>query len=82
MGSFTFSILTETAGSVKFDDLRPGLTIEEQVDEVTGLSQLVVTLPRATKSISLAILIRDSSGKVRKEVTSCLPRPLDGPGWR
>src|SRR5256884_3740166 len=33
---FTFSILTETAGSVKFDDLRPGLTIEEQVDEVTG----------------------------------------------
>src|SRR5262249_11301785 len=34
---FTFSILTETGGSVKFDDLRPGLTIEEQVDEVTGL---------------------------------------------
>ena len=24
---FTFSILTETGGSVKFDDLRPGLTI-------------------------------------------------------
>src|ERR1700732_4200305 len=42
---FTFSILTETAGSIKFDDLRPGLTIEEQVDEVTGLSQDVVTLP-------------------------------------
>src|SRR6202030_1198651 len=40
---FTFSILTETAGSIKFDDLRPGLTIEEQVDEVTGLSQDVVT---------------------------------------
>src|SRR5260370_3907491 len=34
---FTFSILTQTAGSVKFDDLQPGLTIEGQVDEVTGL---------------------------------------------
>src|SRR5881296_1157297 len=33
---FTFSILTETAGAVKFDDLKTGLTIEEQVDDVTG----------------------------------------------
>jgi DNA-directed RNA polymerase subunit beta' len=64
---FTFSILTETAGSVKFDDLRPGLTIEEQVDEVTGLSQLVVTLPPGDEKHQPAILIRDSSGKVRKK---------------
>ena len=42
---YTFSILTETAGTVQFKDLQPGVTIEEQVDEVTGLSQLVVTLP-------------------------------------
>src|SRR6202044_344671 len=41
----TFSILTETGGNVQFKDLQPGLTIEEQVDEVTGLAQLVVTLP-------------------------------------
>ena len=64
---FTFSILTETAGSVRFDDLRPGLTIEEQVDEVTGLSQLVVTLPPGDEKHQPAILIRDSSGKVRKK---------------
>src|SRR5437763_15342176 len=64
---FTFSILTETAGSVKFDDLRPGLTIEEQVDEVTGLSQDVVTLPPGDEKHQPAILIRDSSGKVRKK---------------
>jgi DNA-directed RNA polymerase subunit beta' len=64
---FTFSILTETAGSVKFDDLRPGLTIEEQVDEVTGLSQLVVTLPPGDEKHQPAILVRDSSGKVRKK---------------
>src|SRR5438105_4364135 len=64
---FTFSILTETGGSVKFDDLRPGLTIEEQVDEVTGLSQDVVTLPPGDEKHQPAILIRDSSGKVRKK---------------
>jgi len=64
---FTFSILTETAGSVKFDDLRPGLTIEEQVDEVTGLSQDVVTLPPGDEKHQPAILVRDSSGKVRKK---------------
>src|SRR5882757_4361871 len=64
---FTFSILTETGGSVKFDDLRPGLTIEEQVDEVTGLSQDVVTLPPGDEKHQPAILVRDSAGKVRKK---------------
>ena len=58
---------TETAGDVKFDDLRPGLTIEEQVDEVTGLSQDVVTLPPGDEKHQPAILVRDSSGKVRKK---------------
>src|SRR5258707_15869502 len=64
---FTLSILPETAGSVKFDDLRPGLTIEEQVDEVTGLSQDVVTLPPGDEKHQPAILVRDSAGKVRKK---------------
>src|SRR5712664_2593709 len=64
---FTFSILTETGGSVKFDDLRPGMTIEEQVDEVTGLSQDVVTLPPGDEKHQPAILIRDNAGKVRSE---------------
>src|SRR5260370_37947083 len=64
---FTFSILTETAGSVKFDDLRPGLTIDEQVDDVTGLSQLVGTLPPGDEKHQPAILVRDSAGKVRQK---------------
>jgi len=40
---YTFSILTEVTGVVHFKDLVDGLTLTEQVDEVTGLSQLVVT---------------------------------------
>jgi DNA-directed RNA polymerase subunit beta' len=40
---YTFSILTEVSGVVHFRDLVDGLTLQEQVDEVTGMSQLVVT---------------------------------------
>jgi DNA-directed RNA polymerase subunit beta' len=40
---YTFSILTEVAGTVQFKDLEAGVTLQEQVDEVTGLSQWVVT---------------------------------------
>jgi DNA-directed RNA polymerase subunit beta' len=39
---YTFSILTEVGGSVQFKDLEVGVTLQEQVDEVTGLSQWVV----------------------------------------
>src|SRR5258708_36142924 len=64
---FPLLTLPQTAGSVKFDDLRAGLTIEEQVDEVPGLSQDVVTLPPGDEKHQPAILVRDSSGKVRKK---------------
>jgi DNA-directed RNA polymerase subunit beta' len=40
---YTFSILTELTGTVHFKDLQDGITLTEQVDEVTGMSQLVVT---------------------------------------
>jgi DNA-directed RNA polymerase subunit beta' len=40
---YTFSILTEVGGKVEFKDLEAGVTLREQVDEVTGLSQWVVT---------------------------------------
>jgi DNA-directed RNA polymerase subunit beta' len=39
---FTFAILTEVAGTVKYQDLKDGLTVDEEVDEVTGQSRLVV----------------------------------------
>ena len=64
---YTFSILTESGGLIQFKDLQPGLTIEEQVDEVTGLSQLVVTLPPGDEKHQPTILVRDSAGRVRKK---------------
>ncbi|HEX8071623.1 MAG TPA: hypothetical protein VF546_16835, partial [Pyrinomonadaceae bacterium] len=39
---FTFAILTEVAGTIKFQDLKEGVTVEEEVDEVTGQSRVVV----------------------------------------
>jgi DNA-directed RNA polymerase subunit beta' len=64
---FTFSILTEAGGNIQFKDLQPGITIEEQVDEVTGLAQLVVTLPPGDEKHQPTILIRDSAGRARKK---------------
>ncbi len=40
---YTFSILTEVGGAVQFKDLEQGVTLREEVDEVTGLSRWVVT---------------------------------------
>jgi DNA-directed RNA polymerase subunit beta' len=39
---YTFSILAEEAGSVKFKDIVDGLTVHEEVDEVTGLSRRII----------------------------------------
>jgi DNA-directed RNA polymerase subunit beta' len=40
---YTFSILTEVGGAVKFKDMEEGATLQEEVDDVTGLSHWVVT---------------------------------------
>src|SRR5262249_8007525 len=39
---YTFAILTEIGGQVQFKDLQEGVTLHEEVDEVTGLSRHVV----------------------------------------
>src|SRR5947208_2687588 len=56
---YTFAILTEIGGTVQFKDSPEGVTLHDQVDEVTGLSQDVVTLPPGDKKHQPAILIRD-----------------------
>jgi len=39
---FTFAILTEVSGTIKYQDLKEGVTVDEEVDEVTGQSRRVV----------------------------------------
>jgi len=38
---FSIPILAEVDGTIKFDDITEGKTMQEQVDEVTGLSRKV-----------------------------------------
>ena len=40
---FANPILTEVAGTIKFGDITEGVTVQEQVDEFTGLSSRVIT---------------------------------------
>ncbi|HET9183822.1 MAG TPA: DNA-directed RNA polymerase subunit beta' [Candidatus Angelobacter sp.] len=59
---YTFAILTEIGGTVQFKDLQEGVTLHEEVDEVTGLSRHVVAESPDEKR-QPAIVIKGSSGK-------------------
>jgi DNA-directed RNA polymerase subunit beta' len=61
---YTFSILTEIAGTVQFKDLQEGLTLNEEIDEVTGLSRLVVG-DSSDEKRQPAILIKGEKGTKR-----------------
>ncbi len=62
---FTFAILTEVAGHVKYQDLKEGVTFDEEVDEVTGQSRMVVKdSPDEKKQPRLEI--RSASNKMLK----------------
>ena len=37
---FTFAILSEVSGTIKFQDLKEGKTIEEDIDKVTGQARV------------------------------------------
>jgi DNA-directed RNA polymerase subunit beta' len=39
---FTFAILTEVSGTTKFQDLKEGKTVEQDIDKITGQIRLVV----------------------------------------
>ena len=61
----TRPIITEFAGQAKFENVEEGLTVAKQVDEVTGLSTLVVIDPKrrgATKIVRPQVKLIDASG--------------------
>ncbi|QNK74219.1 DNA-directed RNA polymerase subunit beta' [Variovorax sp. PAMC28562] len=61
----TRPIITEFAGKTQFENVEEGLTVAKQVDEVTGLSTLVVIDPKrrgATKVVRPQVKLIDASG--------------------
>ena len=62
---YTFSILTEESGQIRFKDILEGITVHEEVDEVTGLSRLIIVDSPDEKK-QPAIEIRGKSPNPRK----------------
>jgi DNA-directed RNA polymerase subunit beta' len=63
---YTFSILTEELGTVRFKDIIEGVTVHEEVDEVTGLSRfIIVDSPDEKKQPTIEI--KDKAGKVLRK---------------
>src|SRR5437870_1483750 len=60
---YTFSILTEEAGQIRFKDILEGITVHEEVDEVTGLSRLIIVDSPDEKK-QPAVEIKGKDGKV------------------
>ena len=64
---YTRPIISETAGRVKFSDIEDGVTVREQLDELTGLSsvEIIEVADRTTagRDMSPTIEIVDSKGK-------------------
>ena len=63
---YTFSIITEKPGVVRFKDIAEGVTVHEEVDEVTGLSRLIIVDSPDEKKQPL-IEIRGPNGKVERK---------------
>jgi len=60
---YTFSILTEGGGQVRFKDIIDKVTVHEEVDEITGLSRLIIVeSPDEKKQPAVEIVAPD--GKV------------------
>ncbi|MDQ6923481.1 MAG: DNA-directed RNA polymerase subunit beta', partial [Pseudomonadota bacterium] len=71
-------IITEYAGRVKFENVEEGVTVAKQVDEVTGLSTLVVIDPKrragaAAKGVRPQVKLLNDRGDEVKLAGSELP---------
>ncbi|MGD8475575.1 MAG: DNA-directed RNA polymerase subunit beta' [Burkholderiales bacterium] len=74
----TRPIITEYAGRVKFDNVEEGTTVARQIDEVTGLSTLVVIDPKRrgvaqTKGLRPSVKLIDEDGVEAKIAGTEIP---------
>ena len=69
---YSFSILTEVSGTVHFKDMIDQVTITEQVDEITGMSQFVVIDSTDDKRVP-ALVIKYAGGSKADERRYLMP---------
>jgi DNA-directed RNA polymerase subunit beta' len=70
---YTFSILSEVSGVVHFKDLIDNVTVQEQVDEITGMSQWVVVEALEDKNRVPSIIVRPHHGTKHDERRYLMP---------
>ncbi len=66
----THPIVSEVAGVIRFNDFVDGVTVQEQIDDLTGLQSAVVTDPKrrgpSAKDLRPTVRIEDKKGKELK----------------
>jgi len=73
---FSIPILSEVNGTIKFGDIIEGKTMQEQVDEVTGLSRKVI-VEATDADLRPRVSIKDKDGKtLRVSGTNAMARYL------
>jgi DNA-directed RNA polymerase subunit beta' len=72
----TRPIITEYAGTVKFENVEEGVTVAKQIDEVTGLSTLVVIDPKRRGADQGRASAGQAARRAGEEVEDRRHRPL------
>ncbi len=62
---YSLTILTEVGGKIAYGDISEGVTMKEEVDEITGLSRKVV-IEQAGTNLRPRVSIKDEDGKTAK----------------
>ena len=81
---YTFSILTESSGQVRFKDIIDKVTVHEEVDEITGMSRLIIVdSPDEKKQPAIEIVAAEAGdsnahAKVHEPVSHAVERPPHG----
>lgn len=72
---YTIPILTEFSGSIKFGDVTEGITMQEQVDEITGFSRKVII---QSKNLEMRprVSIKDKNNRTIKFASGSTARYL------
>jgi len=64
---YTYAILTDVNGSVGFHDVEDGVTMKEEVDEVTGFARQIIMQSQDEKKHP-QILVKDSKKEVLRKI--------------
>jgi DNA-directed RNA polymerase subunit beta' len=64
---YTYAILTDVTGTARFEDVEPGVTMKEEVDEVTGFSRQIIVQSQDEKRHP-QILVRSEKGKNLRKI--------------